>query len=212
MQKKTLYNHLENFLVSPECMQSKSSKIAPLTVRVVQLKPFLFTDDNLYSYELGNPLESFEIQKKPADPKEADSNGPLDHTSIQVNQKITLINPSLTLKKIPYKHEWFIDISCEQIQVLNQEVSTLNNPLLEKLRLKTPFENKELKYKFSTLTRKFTENLVREHFFRDMTGKKNSTVINKFQGKGVGLVLKKREWMDEEGEAEKLADKENSGQ
>ena len=110
--------------------------------------------------------------------------------SINKNQKVTLTGLRISLKKVPYKHEWFFNLSCKGMKVINQKESKLNNPLLDRLQLKSPLEDEDLNYRLKTLNRKLTEKIVRQKFMSESSY--GAPIENHFQGEGVGLVLIKR--------------------
>ena len=184
MQRKTIYNQTLDFLKSICPSNNQSSDAKNVTVRVVQKNPFLFTDDNIHFFELSTPLEQLEYVGEEQPEMEDWKN------SINKNQKLNLKGLRVSLRKVPYKHEWFFNISCEGLEVINQKEPKLNNILLDKLKLKSPLEDDELNHTLKTLNRKLTEKIVREKFLRE--SEFGAPIENHFQGEGIGLVLRKR--------------------
>ena len=161
MQRKTIYSSTLDFLESIDSNTNESTDPKDITVRVLQLNPLLFTDDNIHFFELGTCLEQLEIsgETKPEVENWKDS--------INKNQKVTLTGLRISLKKVPYKHEWFFNLSCKGMKVINQKESKLNNPLLDRLQLKSPLEDEDLNYRLKTLNRKLTEKIVRQKFMSE---------------------------------------------
>ena len=183
MQRKTIYNQTLDYLNSWESTNNLPSDPKNVTVRVIQQNPFLFTDDNIHFFELSTSLEQLELVGEKPEMENW-------RNSINKNQKLNLKGLRVSLRKVPYKHEWFFNISCEGLEVVNQKEPKLNNLLLDKLKLKSPLEDEELSYKLKAINRKMTEKIVREKFLTE--SEYGAPIENHFQGEGIGLVLRKR--------------------
>ena len=188
MQRQTIYASIYEFLKTNSSTKTGPKQINDVTIRVLKTDPFLFTDDNIHFFELGTSLEKLTPSTEDKDSKTDNSNW---LKLINQNQKMVLKAPSISLRKVPYKHEWFFNISCKGLQVIRQKDTNLNNSLLDKLELKSPLEDEELNYRLKILNRKLTEKIVRRKFMDDSSF--GAPIKNNFQGEGEGPLLRKRE-------------------
>ena len=190
MQRQTIYASISEFLKTNSSTKNASKQIEDITIRVLGTDPFLFTDDNIHFFELGTSLDKL----KPSD-SETKTDTKLKKTTdwsklISKNQKAILKNPSISLRKVPYKHEWFFNISCQGLEVIRQKDKDLNNALLDRLQLKSPLEDEDLNYRLKILNRTLTEKIVRRKFMDNSS--LGAPIKNHFQGEGSGVLLRKR--------------------
>lgn len=224
--KLSLFEEVQEFL--KECSENEiigGIQIPDRTIRFLQTDPFLFTDDNIYFFELSNALQTpcFRVEEEdcseqtdlesqnandqtgstPADtPTPQDKTKDLDKgqshetdntkepitehsqanmTSLETkrtpvenwdqkvgrNQKIQLKNVILSLEKVPYKHQWFFKLVAERIEIVAQPQKTLHNKFLDSLRIKSPFDDKNLLYLLKKVNRRSTGLVVRNRFLMD---------------------------------------------